>query len=392
MIRKEIVDFLKLTKNEWVECRRYLHTNPETSMSEYNTSRYIKQQLYKWGFSVHNFGNTGVLGILQNGDSQKKIAIRADMDALEIKEKNKFNYCAKENKMHACGHDGHITMLLATCKFLSESKSFNGTFYAIFQPGEEDASGAVAMIDDGLYNVMQADKIYALHNVPTSLLKNGKLGDFHAYSGEGGTLTSNDLLEYKITGKGSHGSAPQNGFDPIVTVSSIIVNLQTIVSRRISAFEKVVITVGEVKSGSATNVIPEYATIKISVRCLDQEIRKNVIEYIDEYIIKTAETFNCSAVKTFHKKCPLTINDPQTLKFAKDLIINTFGENKLHECDPLLASEDFGLYLQKIPGCMIFINNGESNPLHTETYDFNDAIIPYGVSFFITLIETEMPL
>lgn len=391
MIKKEIVDYIKKNKNEWIKLRHYFHQYPEIAMNEFNTSNKIKELLLKWQYEVIECGKTGVIGILRNGDSNKKIAIRAEFDGLPIIEENDdLPYKSLNENMHACGRDGHTTMALAACQYLAETKNFNGTFYAIFQPGEEECVGALHMINDGLFDKIKPDRIYALHNIPLKQVNCGNPGDFHFYDGTDAMMASNDMLDVTIIGKGAHGSSPQNGRDPIVAGACLVNNLQTIISRNVSPFEKVVITIGAFNAGSAPNIIPGKANLKLSVRNLKKETRSFVLDRINQVISQTCNLYNCEAQISIIGACSLTINDPQVNEFAKNVVRNVFGENKLKPSPQLLAGEDFGYFLEKVPGCMVFINNGDSADLHNHKFNFNDEILPYGVAYFIAIVENEL--
>lgn len=391
MIKKEIVDYIKKHQKEWENLRHYFHQHPETSMTEYNTSNKIKELLTGWGYQIEECGKTGMIATLTNGNGNRKIAIRAEFDALKILELNDdLEYKSLNDNMHACGHDGHLTMALATCQYMAETRNFNGTFYTIFQPGEEDCVGALEMINDGLFERINPDRIYAIHNMPLKALGTGQPGDFHFYTGENAMMASNDMYEYKIIGKGAHGSSPQNGIDPVVAASNLVLNLQTIVSRNVSAFEKVVITVGSIHAGSVPNIIPQSATISLSIRNLDQNIQDYVLNRIDEVVANTCNTFNCTYEKKHLGSCCMTINNKQVNEFAKKITKQVFGEHKVHEALQLLAGEDYGYFLQKVPGCLVFLNNGDSADLHNPRYNFNDKILPYGIAYFISILEKEL--
>ncbi len=391
MIKKNIIDYIKKNRSEWKRIRQYFHQHPELSMNEFNTSQKIKELLIKWNYEVIECSNTGIIGILRNGNGNRKIAIRAELDGLPIKEENQnLVYKSLNENMHACGHDGHLTMALAVCQYFAETKVFNGAFYVIFQPGEENSMGAMKMIEDGLLDKINPDRIYALHNVPYKQLKCGSAGDLHFYNKADPIMAANDMFEYKIIGKSTHGSSPQNGIDPIVAGSSIVMNLQSIVSRNLSPFDKSVVTVGAFNAGHAANAIPEYASIKVSIRSLDINTRDLVLKRVDDIVLKTCEMYNCLVQKNIEGTASFTINNLEVNEFARQTAIEVFGKNKVFSSPQLLASEDYGYFLDRIPGCLVFINNGDSADLHNNHYDFNDEIIPYGVAFLISLLEKEL--
>lgn len=391
MIKEQILDFIDKNFENWKKLRREFHQMPEIAMNEFDTSQKIKNYLNSLGFEVIDCGKTGVIGVFKNGDhNARKIAIRAEIDGLNIVEETGLDYASKNGNMHACGHDGHLTILLATCEYLIKTRDFNGTFYAIFQPGEETASGAKAMLNDSLLNKISPDRIYAIHNMPQNQIKIGELGSFFFYTGKQAMLSSSDNFEYEIIGKSGHGSAPQFTNDPIVAASFIILNLQTIVSRKIGAFDKVVITVGAFNAGNTFNIIPESAKLKISVRNLDQKLRINVLKWIDQYIENICNVYDCSFKKTIFDSFEPTVNDIEVSKFAFETVKELYGEDKVFDNAQTLGSEDFGLFLEKIPGCMAFIHNGQSNDVHSPKYIFNDELIKYGVSYFATIVEKEL--
>ena len=377
-IQNRIAEFQK-DMQKW---RHYFHQFPELAYKEINTAKKVVELLKK--FKVDKIetgiGGTGVVATLKNGNG-KSVGLRADMDALPIKEENNKHYCSKnKGVMHACGHDGHTTMLLGAVKYLSETKKFNGEVVFIFQPAEEGFAGAKAMIEDGLFKKYPVDEIYGMHNMPN--LKEGILA-----VQEGPRLAAADNFEIEIVGKGAHGAMPSNSIDPIVCGAAVVQNLQHIVSRNSNPKETLVITIASFHSGKANNVIPKNAILNGTIRYYDDDIGKMVKKRFYEVVNNTCEAYGAKSVINFHKGYPATINHKKQSEFAYNVAKKVNGKNSSNLQSPMMGSEDFSYFLKEVPGAFAWIGNGKSASLHNPKYDFNDNILSTGASFLATLAE-----
>lgn len=363
---------------ELTAIRRHLHEIPEIGLSEFKTSDYIAELLGQWGFEVtRGLAKTGIVGTLKRGQSNRSIGFRADFDALPILEETGLPYASKhEGVMHACGHDGHTAMLLGAAYALSRDDDFNGTVHLIFQPAEENFGGGKLMLDDGLLEKFPCEQVFALHNYPGLAT-----GVFSARAGA--MAASVDALTLTVKGRGGHGAMPEATVDPIVVASSIVMALQTIISRNLSAHEPSVLTVGSFLSGSACNIIPDEAVLEISMRSMQPEVRQALRERVEEVATLQARSFQAEVQLDWQIGYPATINDPDAFELARDVITNTFGEEGFEELAlPMMGSEDFSFLLEEVAGAYLFIGNGDSAGLHTSRYDFNDDILARGAGFF----------
>jgi len=362
--------------------RHYFHEHPELAYKEINTSKKVVELLKN--FNVDNIetgiGGTGVVAVIENGRG-KTLGLRADMDALPIREENNKPYCSKNaGIMHACGHDGHTTMLLGAAKYLAESRKFKGKVVLIFQPAEEGFAGAKAMIDDGLFQKYPVDEIYGMHNMPN--LQSGMLA-----VEEGPRLAAADNFDIEIIGKGAHGAMPSNSIDPIVCGSAIVQNLQHIVSRNSNPKETLVITVASFHSGNANNIIPKTAKLNGTIRYYNDEIGKMVRKRFYEVVNNTCQTFGAKPKISFKKGYPATVNHKKQSLFAFNVAKKVNGKNSTNKQAPMMGSEDFSYFLKQVPGAFAWIGNGKSASLHNPKYDFDDNILCTGASFLATLAE-----
>ena len=373
-------------QNEMVKWRHHFHENPELAYEEVNTSKKVVSLLKQFGISKieEGIGKTGVVAILENGRG-KSIGLRADMDALPIHEENQEKkYKSKTTgKMHACGHDGHTTMLLGAAKYLAETKNFKGRVVLIFQPAEEGFAGAKAMIKDGLLQKYPIDEIYGMHNMPG--LEKGVLA-----IESGPRLAAADNFEVEIVGKGAHGAMPSNSIDPIVCSASIIQNIQSIVSRNSDPKETLVITVASINSGKANNVIPKTAKLTGTVRYYDNELGKLAKKRFLDIVNSTSHAFGAKAIIDFHKGYPATVNHQEQSIFAYNIAKKVIGLKASNHQKPMMGSEDFSYFLNKVPGCFAWIGNGNSASLHNPKYDFNDDVLSIGSSFLASLAEERL--
>ncbi|WP_426386294.1 M20 aminoacylase family protein [Pseudomonas brassicacearum] len=370
--------------------RRGFHATPELGYNELQTSDRVAQLLESFGVEVHRgLGGTGVIGTLSNGQGPT-IGIRADMDALPIQE---LGHCSHKSThqgcMHACGHDGHTAILLATARHLSETRHFSGTVHFVFQPAEEGLAGAKKMIDDGLFKQFPMDAIYGLHNWPGAPAG-------HVVINPGPMMASLDTFEITLTGKGCHAAMPDKGADPIIAATQLILALQTIPSRRLSPLDSAVISVTQINAGEAINVIPETAVIKGTVRCLQSPVRDKVQALIGQFVEQLPVTFDVKGQLTYLVGYPVTENHPQAASMVRRAAVAAVGESKVQwGCNPSMASEDFSFMLQACPGAYLWMGvDGEkpSAALHNPYYDFNDQVIEPGVAVWSQLVEQSLPL
>ncbi|MBH0006727.1 M20 aminoacylase family protein [Psychrobacter sp. SWN149] len=369
--------------------RQQIHSQPELGFKEFKTSSFIVDKLQSFGMEVHQgLGGTGVVGVIKNG-SGPTIGIRADIDALPIKEQNDIEHkSTHENCMHACGHDGHTSVLLGTAKHLSQHKDFNGTIYFIFQPAEEVLGGAKAMIDDGLFNKFPMDAVYGLHNWPGL-----PVGEIAVNNGP--MMASFDTFEITLTGKGTHAAMPHLGADPIAAGAALITNIQSIVSRRISPLKSGVISVTQMNSGDTTNVIPDYAILKGTVRSFDMGIRQSMQDMLTEMVTTLPPLYGVTGEMDYHIRYPVTTNDSQAYLEIKEAATKVLGADKVNtDVEPSMASEDFSFMSQVVKGAYFWLGvdgNSPSKPLHNAAYDFNDDAIETGIKVWVSLVESQLP-
>lgn len=380
--RKELAAMLPLMK-EWMGA---IHQNPELSTHEVNTAKYVAQLLKEMGLEVHEHvgrnGIEGVVGVLRHGDGNKKIGIRADMDALPIQEINHLPYKSKHDGIsHLCGHDGHTAMALGAAKYLAETKNFNGTVFFYFQPAEETMQGGPSMIDDGLFVKFKPDRVYAMHNIP-GLPK----GVLHFHDGE--TMSAVDNWEIRLIGRGCHGSMPELSIDPVVAGASLVMALQTIVSRNLSPWSNAVVTIGSFQAGNSGNVIPDEAVLKLSMRNMQSEGRTQVLQRIREITAAQAQCFGCQFEIKEGQPGTVLINSHEETAFAAKVACKYFGEeNVVYPCKPMMSSEDFAFMLQQTPGSYIMIGNGDTPMVHNPQYIFDQEILPVGATLWVALCE-----
>ena len=371
------------------EWRHHIHQNPEIAYEENNTSDFIAQKLNEFGIEVHRgFGGTGIVGVIQGkhkGTSNKSIGIRADMDALPMSEKTNLIYSSKnEGKMHACGHDGHSTMLLGAAKYLAETRNFCGTVYCIFQPAEEGGNaGAKAMINDGLFTKFHIDSVWGIHNWPGVPVG-------RAVIHKGFAMAGGDIIILTIEGKGGHAAQPQFSNDPIVSAGLTITALQTAISRQLNPFDQAVLSLTKINGGSAFNVIPDNVSIGGTLRSTNKKTRDDMLTKIKKIASNACDINNCKVNLEIRPGYPSTINDIKSAEFASKVFEDTFGIGSLDTIEkPTMTSEDFSYMLQEKPGAYIWLGAGEnSEKLHSVYYDFNDELLPIGAAYWSNLAET----
>jgi amidohydrolase len=372
-------------QSEITAIRRDIHAHPELAYEENRTSDIVATKLQEWGLEVtRGLGKTGLVGTLRKGNSLKSIGLRADMDCLPMDERNDFEHRSQNpGRMHACGHDGHTAMLLGAAKLLSEKRDFEGAVHFIFQPAEEGGGGGKAMIEDGLFDKFPCDAVFAIHNKPGVPLG-------HIVSRPGPLLAAADRWDIRITGKGGHAAHPHTTFDPMVVGASIVMSLQTIVSRNIDPQDATVVTVGFFKAGSAYNVIPGEAHIGGTTRTTTPENRALAQRRIKEICDGAAQMYGVQVEVEHRPGYPPTVNNPEKTRFAIEVAADVCGGHAVRDnMRPSMGAEDFSYMLEKVPGAMVMLGNGGSEAinLHNPSYDFNDMAIPFGVSFFVKTVE-----
>lgn len=375
---------------EFAALRRDIHRHPELGFSEIRTSELVAQRLRSWGYDVTcGLGGTGLVGQLRRGKGSKSLGLRADMDALPIQEATGLPHAScHDGVMHACGHDGHTAILLAAAKYLAEHGRFSGTLNLIFQPAEEGLGGAKRMMEDGLFERFPCDAIFAMHNMPGLPVGQLLLRD-------GATMASSENITITLEGVGGHGAMPHFAADPIVAGAAIVLGLQTIVSRNVPPLQMAVITVGAMLAGQANNVIPQSATLRLSVRTLDHEVNRMVKRRIQELVEAQAKSYGVQARIEFLGGYPVLVNTSAETEFARAVALELLGkEQVVLQTEPLTGSEDFAFMLEKVPGSYLLIGNGDESTgghgacmVHNPNYDFNDDNIETGAAYWSLLVE-----
>lgn len=383
---QDIDNLLQESLEEFIAIRRDIHAHPELAFNEIRTSELIANYLSQYGYSIEkNIGKTGVVASLKRGAGDQSIGIRADMDALPIQEETNVEYqSTKKGMMHACGHDGHVTIALAAAKALALKGNFNGTVRFIFQPAEEIGLGAKKMIEDGLFTQFPVDVIYGLHNWPDL-----PVGHFAFVKGP--AMASVDFLKITIQGKGSHGAEPQNGIDPITIAAYLITSIQTIVSRNIDPKEMGIITIGAIKGGNAANVIPDNVELKLTLRAYNENIRETMKQRLQSLVTNLTASFGAEATISSNAGFAAVINSEEETEFAYQHALKIMDKAHISKDFPArTASEDFAFLLQEKKGAFLFVGNGDSAPLHSPYYNFNDQAIIPAARYWATLVETYL--
>ena len=385
----EIVD----SQAEMAQLRRDIHAHPELRYEEHRTADLVAKKLTEWGIPVHRgMGKTGVVGIIQNGNSKKAVGLRADMDALPMQEKNTFAHASVHpGKMHACGHDGHTAMLLAAAKYLSEHRDFDGTVYLIFQPAEEGGGGAREMIQDGLFERFPMDAVFGMHNWPG--MPNGTMA-----VSPGPVMASSNEFKIVIQGKGGHAGMPHHTLDPVPVGCQLVGAFQTIVSRNLKPIDAGVVSVSMFHAGEAVNVIPHQVELQGTVRTFSIAVLDAIesrMQTMTEHICASA---GMTATFTFKRNYPPTINSSAEAQFARQVMVDLLGQDKVLVQEPSMGAEDFSFMLQVKPGCYAHLANGDGDHrevghgggpcmLHNASYDFNDALLSAGASYWVRLAQ-----
>ncbi len=373
---------------EFIQLRRDIHRHPELAFEEHRTSELVATKLASWGYAVHRgLGGTGVVGTLKRGTSKRRLGLRADMDALPIQEATGAEWSSiKVGLMHACGHDGHTAMLLAAAQTLAQDLTFDGTLNLIFQPAEEGGGGAVRMMADGLFEQHPCDAVFAMHNMPGTPVG-------HFVFRDGAAMASSDYVTLRIHGTGGHGAMPHQAADPVVAAASIVMALQTVVSRNVDPLHTAVVTVGALHAGQANNVIPALATLELSVRSLDPGVRRLLEQRIKALVAAQAESFGVRAEIDWRPGYCVLVNAVAETDFARQVALDLVGPERVTLHGPALTgSEDFAFMLEKIPGSYLLIGNGDGDSagacmVHNPSYDFNDNNIATGASYWVALVE-----
>ncbi|MBB4015717.1 hippurate hydrolase [Chelatococcus caeni] len=370
--------------DEFVALRRDLHRHPELAFEEHRTSAIVAEFLARWGYEVTaGIGGTGVVGTLRRGNGLRHLGLRADMDALPIIEATGLPWASRQTgAMHACGHDGHTAILLAAARHLAESGDFNGALTVIFQPAEEIGAGARRMIGEGLFERFPCDAVFGLHNWPG--LANGRFAVI-----DGPAMAAVDKALVTVCGKGGHGAAPHETVDPVVASAHVITALQSIVARNVDPLDAGVVTVGAIHGGSASNVIPDSVEMKLTLRSFRPEVRALLEARVPALVRAQAESFGATAEVTYQRGFPAVVNRPGDAEIVRSVVAESHGVAAIAgDFRPRTASEDFAFFLEERPGAFIFVGNGDSAPLHSPAYDFNDANLIPAATVWVRLAES----
>jgi amidohydrolase len=389
----KLLDPIVAKAAEMAALRRDLHAHPELCFEEVRTADVVAAQLTAWGIPIHRgLGTTGVVGIVKAGTSDRALALRADMDALPMQERNTFAHTSQHaGKMHACGHDGHTAMLLGAAQYLAQHRNFDGTVYLVFQPAEEGGGGAREMIKDGLFEKFPVEAVFGMHNWPGSAA-----GTFAASAGP--VMASSNEFKITVRGKGGHAAMPHNAIDPVVVACQLVLGFQTIISRNVKPIDAAVISVTMVHAGEATNVIPNHCELQGTVRTFSLEVLDQVEQRMRDMAEHMCAASGASCDFEFDRNYPPTINSARETEFARKVMASIVGEDNVLAQEPTMGAEDFSYMLQAKPGCYSFIANGEGDHrlmghgggpcmLHNASYDFNDELLPLGATYWVRLAE-----
>ena len=381
----KIIPEIAANKDEMIAWRRDIHAHPELAYEEERTAGLVAERLEEWGLAVHRgLATTGVVGTLSAGNGPT-VGLRADMDALPIQETNSFGHRSRhDGKMHACGHDGHTTMLLGAARYLAESREFSGTIRFIFQPAEEAAGGAKVMMDDGLFELFPVDAVFGMHNWPGL-----SVGRFAMRPGP--MMASLDCFDIVVEGLGAHGALPHQGVDPVHAAAQVITALQSVVSRNVDPLQAAVVSVTKIHGGDAHNIIPGQVLLGGGIRCFDSEIRELLKSRVVEIVEGICSSLGARGTVTFVSGYPAVINGVDAVGLAAGVAAEIVGtENVDAEAEPVLGSEDFAFMLEEKPGCYIFIGNGAGDGtcmIHNPGYDFNDDVATLGATYWVRLAQ-----
>lgn len=384
-----LLEEMKELQGEMTAWRRELHANPETAYEERRTADFVAAKLESFGLKVHRgLARTGVVGTLGAGEGGRAVGLRADMDALPVKEANEFAHRSRsEGRMHACGHDGHVAMLLGAAKYLAATRRFSGTIHFIFQPAEESGGGGREMVKDGLFDKFGCDAVYGLHNWPDL-----PLGRFGVRPGP--LMASSDKFEIELSGHGCHAAAPHNGVDLVLAGSAIVQGLNSIVSRCIDPAEPAVVSVTQFRAGGeAYNIIPETAFLRGTARAFSAAVQDTIERRIREICAGVCTAFGAKAEVRYLRNYPPTVNDEAQAAVCAAAAAKVVGAENVVRPKPVMGAEDFSFLLNARPGCYVFAGSGplkDGRALHNPRYDFNDELLPYGAAYWAELAEREL--
>ncbi|MDA1076242.1 MAG: M20 family metallopeptidase [Proteobacteria bacterium] len=380
---------IEAVTEELTAWRRDIHSHPELGFNERRTADLVAEKLVSFGLEVYrNIGKTGVVGVLRVGNEPQSIGLRADMDALPIIELNDFAHKSTlQGTMHACGHDGHTTMLLGAARYLAQTRNFRGVVNFIFQPAEEGIGGAQAMIEDGLFQQFPCDVLYGMHNAPGMPVG--------VYGASAGTMTAaGAFFDIDIHGTGAHGAFPHDSVDPVIIAAELVTSLQTVVSRNMRPTETAVLSITQIHSGDAYNVIPETARLAGTVRTFSMKAMDQIEARVRQLSSSIAAAYGGSATVDFRVVFHPVVNDAKATGAAADVCDGLVGDAQVKRDLPAgTGSEDFSFMLEQVPGCYLLVGNGDAEhmrPVHNPHYDFNDAAIPYGASFYAAIVEQTL--
>jgi hippurate hydrolase len=376
---------------QMTEWRRHIHANPETAFEEVGTASFVAERLRAFGVDeVHEgIARTGVVGVIRAGSGRRAIGLRADLDALDMQEGTGVEWAStRPGKHHACGHDGHTTMLLGAARHLAATRAFDGTAYVIFQPAEENEGGGRVMVEEGLFERFPMEAVFGMHNIPGM-----EAGSFAIRPGP--MMASYDIFEITIVGRGAHGAMPHHGIDPITTGAELVQKLQTIVSRNVDPLEPAVVSVTKFHSGTAWNVIPNEAVIGGTVRAFGEAVQAQIEQRIRELCAGTAASHGATITVRYERRYPPTVNTVAEAELCARVAAQLVGAERVaHDMKPAMGSEDFAWMLRAKPGAYMWIGNGTGSRggcmVHNPGYDFNDAVLPIGAAYWVKLVETAL--
>jgi hippurate hydrolase len=382
------IDHIRRYQEDLDAIRQDLHANPELGLAEYRTANLVAERLEAWGIEVHRgVGGTGVVGVLRNGNGPHTVGLRADLDALPIAEATDLPYRSRTSGvMHACGHDGHATMLLGAARYLAETRKFNGVVCFIFQPGEEGVGGALAMLRDGLFQRFPCDEVFALHNRPGL-----PIGQYAITPGP--AMSGGAFFDIIVTGRGAHGARPEESIDPVLAACHIVTALQSVIARNVPPMETAVLSVTRVNGGDAYNVIAQSATISGTARAFKASVMTLIETQMRRIAEGVAAGFGATAAVNFRRIFAPLVNDPVLSEFCADTAAELVGEaNVNRNKPPAMGSEDFSFMLERVPGAYLVIGNGtQGGQLHNPHYNFNDEATPFGAAVLARLAERKLP-
>jgi amidohydrolase len=379
--------------DELIRIRRDLHKHPELSFEEHRTAALVAEKLETWGLEVHTgIAGTGVVGVLRGkGGSNRAIGLRADMDALPMDERTGLPYASvNAGAMHACGHDGHTTMLLGAAKVLAEGRAFDGSVVFIFQPAEEGRAGGRVMVEDGLFDRFPVESVWGMHNKPG--LAVGAIA-----MRPGPAMANADIFRIEVKGRGAHGAQPHEAVDPVLVASHIVVAAQSVVARNIDPLHNAVLSITKIASGSTDNVIPDDAVMLGTARSYRPDVQDRLEENLRRIVEQVSRAFGAEGTLLYERLYPATVNTEEETRIAADVARNLLGARNVDdEAEALMGGEDFSYMLRERPGCYIWLGNGREGekggvPVHNTAYDFNDDALGVGVSYWASLVERLLP-